>query len=51
MAYEEMKKFRGTSQTLSDLDYLVMAAVSKTFALTITYPYQVVRSRLQVGWI
>ncbi|XP_054721082.1 mitochondrial folate transporter/carrier-like isoform X2 [Uloborus diversus] len=53
MAYEEMKKFYigyyqlpyddklGTSQ------YLCFAALSKLFAASVTYPYQVVRARLQ----
>ncbi|XP_050025776.2 solute carrier family 25 member 32-like [Dermacentor andersoni] len=53
MAYEEMKKFyhshhRGDARKqLGTLEYLVFAALSKLFATTATYPYQVVRARLQ----
>lgn len=31
----------------SSLEYITMAAVSKIFAVATTYPYQVVRARLQ----
>lgn len=53
MAYEEMKKlyqhyYRDVaSRQLGSLEYLVFAALSKLFATTVTYPYQVVRARLQ----
>lgn len=51
MAYEEMKKFYhsyyGAGSQLGTLEYLVFAALSKLFATTLTYPYQVVRARLQ----
>ncbi|XP_064652707.1 solute carrier family 25 member 32-like [Lineus longissimus] len=53
MAYEELKTiysdYRGTSRTkkLSSLEYITFAALSKIFAVITTYPYQVVRSRLQ----
>jgi solute carrier family 25 folate transporter 32 len=63
MAYEEMKKKRnelrqakGMSSTdehntkLSQTEYVVMAAASKVTASVITYPYQVLKSRLQVSW-
>ncbi|KAJ9627302.1 mitochondrial FAD carrier protein flx1 [Taxawa tesnikishii (nom. ined.)] len=30
------------------MDYLLLSAVSKMFAGSITYPYQVVRARLQI---
>jgi len=53
MAYEELKKkhssYTGnpTSTKLNPFEYIVMAALSKVFAVLSTYPYQVVRSRLQ----
>ncbi|KAI8074189.1 mitochondrial carrier domain-containing protein [Gongronella butleri] len=60
MAYEEMKKWRnerrhaeGETPTsewnarLSTPEYLVMAVSSKVVAAVTTYPYQVLRSRLQ----
>lgn len=31
----------------SPLEYIAMAAISKIFAVAVTYPYQVVRARLQ----
>ncbi|XP_029447717.1 mitochondrial folate transporter/carrier [Rhinatrema bivittatum] len=53
MAYEELKveynKYRKRSYDtkLSTIEYITMAALSKIFAATATYPYQVVRARLQ----
>lgn len=53
MAYEELKrefnKYRSLpSETkLNPLEYITMAAVSKIFAASATYPYQVIRARLQ----
>lgn len=53
MAYEELKKgysqYFGTpiNKKLSSTEYLLMASLSKIFAATATYPYQVVRARLQ----
>ncbi|XP_048590205.1 mitochondrial folate transporter/carrier [Nematostella vectensis] len=53
MAYEELKKAnsvyfnRPIKQKQTSLEYLVMASLSKIFAASATYPYQVVRSRLQ----
>lgn len=62
MAYEEMKKKRNElrqasgiissdehNAQLSQTEYLVMAATSKVAATVITYPYQVLKSRLQVN--
>jgi solute carrier family 25 folate transporter 32 len=54
-AYEQLKNRRssqrsemsGLSNELSNWDYLSLSAVSKMFAGSITYPYQVVRVRLQ----
>lgn len=53
MAYEELKrdynKYRKapSDAKLNALEYIVMAALSKIFAVATTYPYQVVRARLQ----
>ncbi|KXJ27628.1 mitochondrial folate transporter/carrier [Exaiptasia diaphana] len=53
MAYEELKKRRSryfnqpVNQKLNSYEYLIMASISKIFAASATYPYQVVRSRLQ----
>lgn len=53
MAYEEMKKFYTNyydlppDSKLGTLEYLNFAALSKLFAASVTYPYQVVRARLQ----
>ncbi|KAF2095010.1 mitochondrial carrier [Rhizodiscina lignyota] len=50
MAYEQLKLRRSAqinNAELSNWDYLTLSAVSKIFAGSITYPYQVVRSRLQ----
>ena len=35
--------------SLSDWDYFVLGALSKLIATTLTYPYIVVKSRLQAG--
>ncbi|CAO3643947.1 unnamed protein product [Cunninghamella echinulata] len=61
MAYEEMKKWRNDikyaqgeipkdelNAKLSTSEYLLMAMSSKITAAVTTYPYQVLRSRLQV---
>ncbi|KAK4543081.1 hypothetical protein LTR36_005858 [Oleoguttula mirabilis] len=53
MAYEQLKNRwarsrKGGKQGLTNLDYLYLSAVSKMFAGSLTYPYQVVRARLQV---
>ncbi|XP_070604273.1 solute carrier family 25 member 32 [Erythrolamprus reginae] len=53
MVYEDFKsrynkyKSRPSQVKLSTLEYITMAALSKIFAVTATYPYQVVRARLQ----
>ncbi|TKY88240.1 hypothetical protein EX895_002950 [Sporisorium graminicola] len=63
MAYEELKKWRTSVATrklqasagqvdtsmikLSNAEYIVMSGVSKVAAILLTYPYQVVRSRIQ----
>uniref|UniRef100_A0A8B9NPW8 Solute carrier family 25 member 32 n=1 Tax=Apteryx owenii TaxID=8824 RepID=A0A8B9NPW8_APTOW len=53
MAYEDLKlrynKYRNrlSDTKLNTLEYIIMAAVSKIFAVSATYPYQVVRARLQ----
>jgi len=53
MAYEEFKKMRSqytgqpVESKLNPLEYIAMAALSKVFAVVSTYPYQVIRSRLQ----
>jgi len=53
MAYEQLKIYRAKSipggQTgLSTVDFLLLSGLSKMFAGSITYPYQVVRARLQM---
>ncbi|XP_075868838.1 solute carrier family 25 member 32-like [Nelusetta ayraudi] len=53
MAYEELKrdysKYKKvpSDSKLNALEYIAMAALSKIFAVVTTYPYQVVRARLQ----
>jgi len=51
MAYEEMKILYKNNYPNADnpdaISYILMAASSKVFATLITYPYQVVRARLQ----
>lgn len=52
MAYEQLKTYRGGSKPqgrreLSALDFLVLSGLAKVFAGSATYPYQVVRARLQ----
>ncbi|KAK3710589.1 mitochondrial FAD carrier protein flx1 [Vermiconidia calcicola] len=53
MAYESLKNHwalfhrGGTKDNLSNIDFLSLSAASKMFAGSITYPYQVVRARLQ----
>lgn len=53
MAYEKLKrdynkyKKAPSDAKLNPLEYIAMAALSKLFAAATTYPYQVVRARLQ----
>ncbi|XP_076868469.1 solute carrier family 25 member 32b [Brachyhypopomus gauderio] len=53
MAYEELKRdynrYRRmrSDAKLNPLEYITMAALSKIFAVATTYPYQVVRARMQ----
>lgn len=62
MAYERLKIFRSrerrdessignsdatVTKKLGNLDFLVISGLSKVFAGCVTYPYQVIRSRLQ----
>ncbi|XP_059412802.1 mitochondrial folate transporter/carrier-like [Carassius carassius] len=53
MTYEGLKREQNkykkmpSESLLSPLEYITMAAISKIFAVAVTYPYQVVRARLQ----
>ncbi|XP_074842918.1 solute carrier family 25 member 32 isoform X1 [Carettochelys insculpta] len=53
MAYEDLKmrynkhRNRPLDTKLTALEYITVAALSKIFAVSATYPYQVVRARLQ----
>ena len=53
MAYEQLKICRGHSynggqKDFGAADYLVLSGLAKIFAGSATYPYQVVRARLQM---
>ena len=53
MAYEKSKQHRlqqlkHTRDKLSSMDFIVLSAISKLIAGSATYPYQVIRSRLQI---
>ncbi|KAJ5504688.1 hypothetical protein N7463_007562, partial [Penicillium fimorum] len=61
MAYEQLKLFRlrsmntgsiegshlGAERALGNVDFFAISGLSKVFAGSVTYPYQVIRSRLQ----
>ena len=50
-AYEQLKNYqterRGHVSKLNNTDFLLSSALSKIFAGSVTYPYQVLRARLQ----
>ena len=53
MAYEQLKVYRGHNleggqKDLVAADFLVLSGLAKIFAGSATYPYQVVRARLQM---
>ena len=52
MVYEELKNIHKRNQAEvkkpNSFEYLIMSSTSKTIAMLVTYPYQVIRSRLQV---
>lgn len=53
MAYEQLKRFKsgsigGRGEDLSGFDFLYLSGIAKIFAGSATYPYQVVRARLQM---
>lgn len=54
MAYEKLKVYRAgaldssyAGQQLGNVDFFILSSISKIFAGCVTYPYQVLRSRLQ----
>lgn len=52
MAYEQLKIYRASSKpdgqrNLNAVDFLLLSGLAKIFAGSATYPYQVVRARLQ----
>uniref|UniRef100_A0A453HBU1 Uncharacterized protein n=1 Tax=Aegilops tauschii subsp. strangulata TaxID=200361 RepID=A0A453HBU1_AEGTS len=62
-AYEELRKAmisakskqtrgddKGSEDLLNSVDYAALGAGSKLSAILLTYPYQVIRARLQVGF-
>lgn len=48
MAYERLKSVVQSYQLEGDVSYLLAGAASKLFATIATYPYQVVKTRMQV---
>lgn len=47
MNKESLANGAGEARELSNIDYLGLSSLSKLFSGSITYPYQVIRSRLQ----
>ncbi|KAI4200653.1 MAG: hypothetical protein LQ350_003794 [Teloschistes chrysophthalmus] len=52
-AYEQLKRYRAyyvevEERDLGTVDYLCLSGASKVFAGIVTYPYQVIRARLQM---
>ncbi|KAL5337097.1 mitochondrial carrier domain-containing protein [Aspergillus crustosus] len=54
VAYEKLKLYRTEADSgpknhkeLSNMDFFIISSISKVFAGSLTYPYQVLRSRLQ----
>ncbi|KAJ3032033.1 UNVERIFIED_CONTAM: hypothetical protein HDU68_008066 [Siphonaria sp. JEL0065] len=48
MVYEEMKKWQTRNgRKMSSTDVTVMSVTSKVVAMVVTYPYQVIRARIQ----
>lgn len=56
MAYEKLKSWRrdvhgqtsASQEQLSNFEYITLSTSSKLFATVMTYPYQVVRARIQI---
>ena len=53
MAYEQLKIYKGRSASvgpkdLTTVDLLVISGAAKVFAGSATYPYQVIRTKLQM---
>lgn len=48
MAYEELKRSNYFKEG-GTINYLAMASISKIFATLVTYPYQVIKSRIQIS--
>jgi len=48
MVFEKIKKIIAQDRSLKPIHYFLMGAFSKTIATTVTYPYIVVKSRLQM---
>lgn len=50
MVYEELKQVLKSQQIENDATIFAAAATSKIVSVTITYPYQVIRTRMQVSY-